>query len=44
MNIKELENKAKEIRKGIIEQVYLARFRSSRRFTFDSRFDGCFIF
>ncbi len=36
MDIKELENKAKEIRKDIIEEVYAARFWTSGRLSFYS--------
>lgn len=44
MDIRELENKAKEIRKDIIEEVYSARFRTSWRLTFNSRYNGSSIF
>ncbi len=44
MDNKQIENKAKEIRKDIIEQVYRARIRSSGRLSIYCRHYGSFVF
>lgn len=43
-NVKDLEEKAKEIRKDILTQIYLAGSGHPRRFSFMCRYYDCFIF